>query len=392
MQYKLQNFEWERIGDVLKVQGTLLDEGLWTGLDNIPTQFPLEVIHRGLTSFIGKPIKHGHTDGEPSVGGFITAVKRTVTGGKFEGVVFNKEMIDEMELNMVSGWSIEADVSAEKDGERAIAQTIAGSAVASVKSPACKTCRTDVIQPIKLEEKKMTIELEKPSRADFFNWLAEALKKAGLEDAQVSKVTSILKGAIKSPYPYPAPAAEKKEEKEELFANPIFQREFRGQLAKAEIPEEKIVAIMGLVKAATGKYSLSEKPEEKLVGELEGQDAVIQKLKTDLAEEKKKTKELKGKVEAFEKTMKEAKLAALKEVVLEIKKLDDKFDETKFLEGIEDLAIQSKMLTTYFETMKRLKPDETKLSVADPNSIQLKVKKFLGEMGVDNIKDIIEGA
>jgi hypothetical protein len=48
-------------------------------------------------------------------------------------------------------------------------------------------------------------ELAKPTREQFFQWLEEQLKAAGVPEEELGKIMNVLKAAIKTPYPYPYP-------------------------------------------------------------------------------------------------------------------------------------------------------------------------------------------
>jgi len=51
-----QPFDWERVGNVLRIKGTLLTEGVWRGLDLQPVYYSRSVIRRALDSILGKQI------------------------------------------------------------------------------------------------------------------------------------------------------------------------------------------------------------------------------------------------------------------------------------------------------------------------------------------------
>ncbi|RLE66990.1 MAG: hypothetical protein DRJ38_00020 [Thermoprotei archaeon] len=412
-QISLSGFEWQRIGNVLKIKGTLLETGVWTGLDGIPTYFPLDVIHEKSHTMVGKRIKRRHQDTDESVIGFVTAVRNTPKGAEFEGIIFDQQAIDEIELGIANGLSIEADVICDEAQGQAIVKDLTFTAVAVVENPACPTCRIEAARPIKMEVKKTSELADKPTRTEFFDWLKEQLKNAGIPDEYISKVIDVLKKAIKTPYPYPYPSPEaypgpeKKEAELEKPTRAQFLRWLRNQLKKAGISADDVKKVMDILKKAIktpypypypspkkmeeGEMSELEKELEEKESELEAAKSELEQAKARISELESKIKEYEAKLNDYEEKIKAIKLAEIKALVEEIKKIDESFDAEKFLEGVEDLDMRKKLLKNYLENIKKFADMTVKLSVDEGESVEAKVQKVLSEMGISDVKALIEG-
>jgi len=407
-QIGLQSFEWRRVGNVLKITGTLLETGVWTGLDGVPTYFPLDVIHKKSHTILGKRIKRYHNDSDESVVGFVTAVRNTELGAKFEGVIFQPVTMDEIELGVADGLSIEADVICDEVDGKAYVKDLTFTAVAVVENPACPTCRIESTKPIKMEVKKTS---EKPTRTEFFDWLEDQLKDAGVPDEYLDKIIDVLKKAIKSPYPYPKagyPGPSKQEGSDVALEKPTrakFLRWLRNQLKKAGVSADDVNKVMDILKKAIktpypypspkqmeeGEMEEVEKELEEKEKELEEKTQELEETKRQLEEAKSKISELEAKVKEFEEKINAIKLAEINALVEEIKKVDETFESEKFLEGVDNMDVQKRLLKDYLERIKKFASTTVKFSVDDGNNTEEKVKKILSEIGISDVKTLIEG-
>ena len=147
-------FTYYRLDNALRIRGTLLAEGKWCGLDRHPVYYPRDVIQKAAPTIIGKPIKYGHSDRAEAVVGFVTAAEVADSRVDFEGYIFDKETIEEIESGRINGISMEALVSTEDGPDGPVAKEITFQAAALVLNPACEVCRVETAVPVFLEEKE----------------------------------------------------------------------------------------------------------------------------------------------------------------------------------------------------------------------------------------------
>ena len=395
--------KWARIGDSLKINGTIIAEGTWTGLDMQTVYYPRSVFPDAYESIVGGAIKRGHKANEDAVIGFVTAARCLEDKIEIEGIIFDKNTIDEVILGDLSGISMEADVKAKYDESKGVnvAQKLNLLKATLVENPACDPCRVGTVctvslkgQEKKKEKKTMSIETEymllyaKPSKDDFYDGLEKKLKAKGLEDDIVSKVVSVLKSAIKVPYPYPYPAPtkgakpeeeeeEEEEEKKKMEYDPAmlrkpsrasFLRWLEAQLQDEEEEERK--KVMKVLK-------------KRITTPFLGEDV---KLSMDYEQV---VKDKDSKITELSELLKDIAQGEVNALLEQIKETDKTFDEKELLEGVEDLGTQKKLLSSYLKVVA--KAAEPQISVNTTEGLEAKVGDFLKEMGVKDIKDIIEG-
>jgi len=408
-------FTWKRIGEVLEIEGTLLAEGRWTGLDGVPIYYPSEAIKSAIDSAVGIPIKYKHRDEAEAVCGFVTAVKWSGNRADFKGIIFSKDVIDRVELGLLDGVSMEAYVNTKEEADRGlVATSLKFTAVALVENPACEECRISTVCPISLQ--KPTGEKEdaptgevvgmaenKPKPEEFFKWIEDKLKAAGISEEVIGKIMDILKKAIKVPYPYPSPEKYPEPKKaedvfpieglteeipaEEFLAKPTraaFLRWFRNQLKKLDLKPEQVTAVMNLFKKAIKTpypypYPAPVKGEapEEYEAKMKEKDELIARLEKE-----------KSDLEAELRAIREAEVKSLLE---RVKELDKEFDADKFFEGIDDLELRKRMLERYLESIQRVtKGPSVQLSVDDTSALEQRITQVLKSMGIDDVKAFIE--
>jgi len=335
---------WNRLGQAFKVEGVALTLGTFSGIEGGLISIDEIKLQQAYETIVGVPLVYPHTLDDKEdiqhVVGFVS--ESAIENGSLliKGYVYNelaKKLIEQGEL---SAFSIEGQLTDEKLTITALALT------ASPAVPACRMTRvesvklstsspkaerageTEVSETMEPIETPTEVEMaQRPTRTQFFDFIKRALKEANIPDDVIRKVISVLEKMIKTPYPYPYP---------QPYPRP-----------RAESTEEL----------------------ESLRSEL----ASLKKTLTDVEAEKKALEE---KVTAM--------LSARKDSILaEIKKLDKKFDVSKFLEGIEDLDTQITMLERYHSNLVRLAPS-VKFELADTKSgveskIKAEIVKMFGE-------------
>jgi len=429
-----QTFTWQRIGDVLRIRGTLLREGTYTGLDGHTIYYPADVIREALPTIIGKPLKAVHADMADVVVGFVTAAREVDGGVEIEGVIFDKDEIRRIENAEKTGLSMEADVEWEEvpGYEVPVARKITFTGGAVVENPACPTCRVESTARIRLEEEKgkMSEETEmqkKPTREEFFNWIRDQLKKAGIEEAVIDKIIDVLKGAIKTPYPYPYPSptspTPKKQEEPQMSIEDIeaairnvlqtelekptraaFLRWLRKQFKEAGFDRAAIGKILAIIKKAIktpypypypkpvkAKGSADVDLEaiwDETVAELENE---VDKLETEIEQKEIELENLRKQLEELQKKELQRKEEMKTELINRIKEIDEHFDEKKFLEGVDNIDAQIKVLNSYLETVQRLKPAIKLAGVAATPEGEKKAEEVILSMFGDEeaLKDLI---
>ena len=96
-------------------------------------------------------------------------------------------------------------------------------------------------------------------------------------------------------------------------------------------------------------------------------------------------KDLKKKLEDMQDVEKQRKEAEVTGLINEIKQIDENFDDTKFLEGVEDLDTKQSILTRYLETVKRLSPAIQLAGVSAAPEGEEKIKQLAVSMGLDSL-------
>ncbi|MHA1615458.1 MAG: hypothetical protein ACTSYJ_11485 [Candidatus Thorarchaeota archaeon] len=393
-------FEWEKLDREVKIQGILLTEGTWTGLDNEPVFYPKEVIQEARNTILGKPIKCGHVDIAEGVCGFFTGVKPYDGGVMVEGIIFTPEVVEAIEEGRLNYLSMEGLVTTAKEDSRIVAKEIYFTGAALTENPACPLCRVSVTQPVRLEsrskdrkERKVVLMEEfaekKPTPAEFFKWIEDQLKGADIPADMIEKVMDILKKAIKVPYPYPSAYPQPKGEELEKPSRAQFLRWFRKQLKDLGLSAEDVNKVMGLIKRAIKTPYPYPYPQPKK-GESEMEET-FEELEREIEEKDEKIQELESTIETLRKSLKMFQDKVIEALIGEIKTLDEKFDATKMLEGVTDFETKKAILSAYLESLKRLRPPETQISVSAENPIEVRVKKELEKMfGTSDVKQIIE--
>jgi len=414
--------EWVKVGNVLHFRGILIEEGTWTGLDRQPTYYPREVLHASINTIVGKRIKYGHKDTDEAVVGFITGARKTEKGIEIEGYIFDQGAIEAVELGLVDGISMEADVETVYNDEkkRLEARQVIFRAAALVENPACETCRVEQVQPVKLqksetgeESKQIQIEEEKgkmseelakkPTRDEFFDWLADQFKGKGIPEDVIKKVIDVLKKAIKTPYPYPYPypyPEPKKAEGVELAMPTKDDTGFfiilRDYLKEAGFERADIGKFIRVLKKTLNiwnpKRSVKkhEAGDDDILGRIDELEAQIEKLNEEIEAKEAELAEAKKRLEEMQNKLDEQKKAEIAALVDKIKEVDKTFDAAAFLNGVEDLDMQKTLLSNYLATVQRFNP--TKLAAATGEAqIEQKVSKLLEEMfGTSNVEEVVK--
>ena len=318
------------MGSILEFEGPLICEGTWTGLDGKPTHYSFDLLTKRAESWLGTPVKYGHRDNSEDVVGFHTGIRIGDRCIYNRGYIFDKDVIKEYEAGTIpKGQSLEADVvsSWDETNKRFEATDLKGTATAiGIKHPACPDAKIENTTQIKLEEKKRTMELDellakKPTADEFWGWLEGKVKDA---NGDAGKIMSLLKGAIKIPYPYPAPTQD-------------------------ELPAE-LSAYTDFIKKCMkdGKSMTDCAKEWTPVKES------IDKLSTDLTTAT-------AKLESFVN-------AELTKISADIKAIDKDFDDVKYLEGVSCSDAKKKMLESYLANIRRF--TTVKLGLSDQDKIK----------------------
>jgi len=343
---RLENeIAYQKLGSVLLVEGIALAEGTYTGLDGKTCFYSKEEIERAGPTLLGKPIVYPHTTDDGATAqfavGFVTEVAMENGALKWKGYIYDPEVQTLVEQGMLP--SVSAEIFAQElEPEDSVyhAKGLSFNALALTDRPACSACKITQAVPVQLEkesEREMETETqlaEKPSREDFFDWLKEQFKKAGVAEDEISKIIKVLKDAIKTPYPYPYPypAPKKKEEKQEEVT-------VEGQVEELEELKAKLDEVIKEKQMVEKKY-------------LE----ILESQKADL--------------------------------ITSIKKLDKKFKEEELLKGVEDITAQIPILQSYLQTLERL--HKTKLEVDESSELKERVQQELKWMfGTDNVEEVL---
>ncbi len=338
---------WTRAGDVLKIEGTLIAEGVWTGIDGQTVFYPRGLFPTAVKGILNASIKRGHEMDEDSVVGFVTAAVAIDNRIDIQGIVYNRDAIHAIALGELGGISMEADVHAIYSEEQKVyvATDMELLKATLVENPACTTCLVGAIYTVALkknEEKKVSSDELKLLENPLFTDVVATLKDAEVGEDVTLKVLELLRKAVKSQM-----NAELEAQIEEL----------KGKLATKD--EELEV-----------KQSALDAKDTTYTEELTKKDEKITELTTELE------------------TIKKAEVAVLLE---KIKEIDKDFDEKDLVEDIE-LDKQKVILQKYLASVIKLAG--TPLRVEDPTGVKEtedKVKAILTEMGIDDVKKFLEG-
>jgi len=380
-----QPFSYHRIGNVLRIRGTLLAEGKWSGLDRATVFYPRDVIFEAIETIVGKPIKWGHSDRAEAVVGFVTAAGYTNGSASFEGIVFDSEAIEEIEAGTLTGISMEGLVSTERRDTDIVATSLTFQAAALVESPACDVCRIQTTVPVWLQGEK--VEEEKVAE-EFWAKVESQLKDAGIPEDLIPKIIDALKKVIKVPYPYPQPRRQEDEPQEsdvepnivDLLPEEVTslvtelakptRREFlnwlRRQFKEAGLEPDVIRKVMAIIKKAVKTPYPYPYPAPKRQEELE----------KVISEKEDEIKRLSEEVETFRKT-------ALERVINEIRVIDEEFDAEEFLSDVKCYDLKMRMLEKHLETLRKYVKQKVSLQVDTESDVVAKAKKFVEEIGID---------
>jgi len=399
VQCEANPFEWKRIGDSLKITGTIIAEGTWAGLDQEIIHYPRAIFPDSYETIVGGAIKRGHAAGEDDVVGFVTAARCLDDRINIEGIIFDQNTIEDVILNNLTGLSMEANVKAsfnESMGAN-IAQSMNLLKATLVENPACDPCRVGTVSTVALEDqekkkekKTMSSENEymllyaKPTKEKFFDFVEAKLKAKDIEDATIAKIMNVLQSAIEVPHsPYPTPVKaeepekeeEKKEEPKELEYMPTMLRKpskasfLRWMEAQLTDEEDRAIVMKTLKRVITAPF-LGEDVKLSVDFEVELQKKVdeITELTTKLTDIKK---------------------AEVNALLAQIKEVDEAFEEKELLEGVECPDIQKKLLGSYLSVVS--KQVKTPIHVETPDGVEASAKTFLESMGISDVKEFIEG-
>ena len=369
---------WDSLNKILYVEGDLLEEGTFTGMDGIPTHYPGKIIEAANPTIIGTPIKITHSDKSEMVVGFWTKVKgngRTKVGG----YVFDPDGIEFIQTHPHWGLSMESDAQCEMgevQGSQEIAQSFVYTAASLVEHPAYVD-GIQITREVKLQaggkkkkEKKTMENLidfkegAKTTIDAFFEWTKKKLKEADVDEDEISKTIDNMKKAMDSPYPYPAPKTNVKMLEAYLTGHDVKLSEYTDFISEC-MAEEGMTMAKCVVKWRT------EHPEEE-------------------AEANTEMSELKTQLEQANKAIDERLDEDITNLTGSIKGIDSEFDTTKFFGGVKDKLLQKKMLSNYHASIKRIMPSKPiKLQLSDDEKDAQKKKLSKDMFGEDSVDDII---
>lgn len=338
---------WNRSGDVLKIEGTLIAEGVWTGIDGQTVFYPRSIFLTAVKGILSASIKRGHDTDEDSVVGFVTEAVVADDRINIKGIVYNRDAIQDVALGTLGGLSMEADVHAIYSEEQKVyvATDMELLKATLVENPACNTCLVGAMYTVALkknEEKKVSSKELKLLENPLFTDVVATLKEAEVGEAVMLKVLELLRKAVKSQM-----NAELEAQIEEL----------KGKLtAKDEELEVKQTALDA--KETEHTEAVTKKDEE------------ITKLSEELE------------------TIKTAEVATLLE---KIKLIDKDFDEKDLIEDI-GLDKQKVILQKYLGSVVKLAANPLRVEgVTGLEDTEAKVTAMLQEMGITDVKAFLEG-
>lgn len=360
--FSVQNEEpllWHRQGSVLKIDGTLIAEGVWTGMDGETVFYPRTIFPYAASSIVGARIKRGHNDTDQAVIGFVTAASAVEDRIQIEGVIYDPDAVSDVALGGLSGISMEAEVHAEWSEEKGcwFATEMNLLMATLVEYPACDTCNVNNMVSVALQKgtditerkrKNMSAELsllENP----LFKDVVATLTEAEVPDSVVVKVLETLRKAVT------AQSATKLAEEIENLKEQI--------LAKDKDIEDK-------------HEELTQKDTEK-TEELGKKDVEIESLKTK-----------NGLLEADITAIRQAEVNVL---LAKIKEIDAEFDEKELLEGVDNLCTQKTLLGKVLTSVVKLS-GKTEFNVNTNSHVESVASTFLAkEMGIFDVKKFVEG-
>lgn len=386
-------FTFYRLDNALRIRGTLLAEGKWCGLDRHPVYYPRDVIQKAAPTIVGKPIKYGHSDRAEAVVGFVTAAEVADSRVDFEGYIFDKETIEEIESGRINGISMEALVSTEDGPDGPVAKEITFQAAALVLNPACEVCRVETAVPVFLEEKEGGDMAE-----DFWKKVRDALVKAEIDEATADKVIEVLKGIIQIPYPYPQPKKQEETQPQEQptetppepedvqlpegfveLAEKPTRRQFlnwlRKQFKQAGLDADTIKKVMAVITKAIKTPYPYPYPSPK---------------KMESPEDDERVKELESELETLKTQLEDYRKKEIERLVADIREFDESFDAESFLEGVEDHELRVRMLEKHLETVKKFAKQKVSLQVDTTSELEQRVRKVLQQMGITDVKAFLE--
>jgi len=354
--------KWQKTGDVLKITGTLIAEGTWTGIDGQTVFYPRSIFAAAASGIVNQSIKRGHNNGEDDVIGFVTAASAIDNRIDIEGIVYNIDAISDVALGTLGGISMEADVQAEfSDTVHSwVATSMELLKATLVESPACEPCKVGTICSVALEKAPETNTGSKTVKKDLkmsgeltlletplFKDVVAALQGASVDDSVTMKVLEILRKSVKAQV-----NTELEAEVEKL----------KGQLGKANEATEA---------------------EAEKVTELEAEKVTLLASHTTALGVKD------AEILAMDTIINDGKKAEISATLAKIKVLDKDFDEKDLVEGVDSLDAQKAMLSKFYTTLA--KRTGTIIQVGDASQIEGKVQAMLSEMGIDNVKNFVEG-
>ncbi len=359
---------WEEIPGInaIKIFGTLIAEGVWSGIDGATIYYPRAIFNEAAPTCLAGAIKRGHKDRDVDVVGFITAT--TVVEDKilFEGIIFQAQTIEDIMMGVLLGISMEALVWVEpSDDGTLIAQSMNILMATIVEKPACKTCFINSTQSIILGDNKMT-------STDGGNGPKEFV----LSETQLEAIGSKLEGKIEE---YKA-ALEQSEADKETVENAhlaVVNKKNKEIETMSEDLTQLQAQLKDIQEQLTAKVTELE-AAEKARDDFEAELAVKA---TELEAKDNSITELQGVVDA-------AKTAEVNGLLEEIKKIQADFDEVSLLEGVTCLDSRAALLKNYLASLAKLQI--TSLSVQDNGSPEEKVKAVLVEMGIGDVDSFIQ--
>jgi len=300
-----EKFKWRRVGKAVVIEGKVLYPGTFTGIDGNTISYPAELFKNGNIEIINRRIKYMHKETDEAVVGFITGYVLKPDGLYIRGYIFDEAVAELVRNGDVKGLSMEAEVDVDAENT---ARKVSISAVALVPDPAApkaKVTRTKVMTLLRRNTEKpvrsmdnmaeQVAEQKKPTREEFFKWIHEQLKKAGIEEADINKIMEVLKAAIKTPYPYPYPKPYPQPEQ----VKQLEEEKKRLEEEKAKL-EAKIKELEDKIKLMQAEFEVKQMAPDINVQEIYGEQDDVETKLAKLEATKKLIKERKVKLEVAE--------------------------------------------------------------------------------------------
>lgn len=341
---------WQKVGNVLELEGTLIAEGVWTGIDGETVFYPRTIFPYAASSIVGAQIKRGHNDTDNDVIGFVTAARAVDDRINIKGMIFDTDSIDLVATGTLGGISMEAEVQAEWSDERScwFATELNLRKATLVENPACEPCRVSNLCVVALQkankekgkERKMSADHLKLLENPLFKDVVAVLQEASVGDVVTSKVLDILRKAVKA-------------QNDVTLTKEI--EDLKAQILAKNKELDDLKAAVG-----TEKTSL-----EKARDDLATQKAALEKELTDI-----RTTEVNG-------------------LLAQIKVIDKDFNEKDLIAGVPCLVTQKTLLQKVLTTVAKLSK-----TIIQVNTIPVEMEKaeaVLLEMGIPDVKKFIEG-